>query len=160
MAGVYISLGGLWTMTVAGGTLSDNKALNSFLGAICFPYVLMVILFTGAELFTGNIMVDTIGLLNRTITPVKAARHLLMSYFGNFVGCVLTAFFLVWLGESLRDANLGYAQYSAELVMKKVNDYGWGMYLVKGIFCNMLVCLAVYMSIISESQEGKILSIW
>ena len=86
MAGVYISLGGLWTMTIAGGTLSDNKALNSFLGAICFPYVLMVILFTGAELFTGNIMVDTIGLLNRTITPVKAARHLLISYFGNFVG--------------------------------------------------------------------------
>jgi formate/nitrite transporter FocA (FNT family) len=59
--------------------------------------------------------------------------------------------------------------------MRKVADYGWGVYLVKGkslaffasksltlsgVFCNILVCLSVFMSVIAESQEGKILSIW
>lgn len=161
MAGIFIGFGAHLMMTVIGGGGSTlSPGLLNLVGSSLFPYGLMMVVFTGSELFTGNVMIDTIGVLNRTVRPAQVLKHLAISWIGNFVGSVLLAFFAVWLTDLMRDSDLVYAKYAAGVVMKKVADFGWGMYFVRAIFCNILVCMAVYMATISESQEGKILSIW
>lgn len=125
LAGAYIALGAVFSITVGGAlpvpTFYDpgSPAVTSFnsttnvttvlvpakparpgvqrlLMGMTFPVGLMLVAISGAELFTGNVMFMTIGVLGRSSSLYGLARNWVLSYIGNFVGSIFVAGVLVY----------------------------------------------------------------
>jgi formate/nitrite transporter len=117
---------------------------------------LFLVIFAGTELFTGNVMYLTTGVMHRTVTWRGMFRNLATVYLGNFIGCVLFALFAIYLTDITSNDDA----FWSKLLLKKVHDYNWGQYLLRGVFCNMMVCMGCFFSMSAESIEGKVISMW
>lgn len=164
MAGVYIGLAGQACNMFAGGVPTDPadprsvaKSIQKFLYASIFPTAFIAIIFTGAELFTGNTMTMLICLIERRITFLHLAINWIGSFVGNWLGALFAAYFLSYLPG-------GYDQepvYSYMCYVQHVKvSYGWGQCFLRGIGCNVLVCLAVWNVTACEDAASKILALW
>ena len=86
MAGAFIALGGATSSTAAHAI--DNVGLARFVAGIIFPVGLMIIVFVGGELFTGNclIVMDVVG---KKVTWFECIRNLIVVYFSNLIGALI-----------------------------------------------------------------------
>ncbi|MEW6101860.1 MAG: formate/nitrite transporter family protein [Candidatus Omnitrophota bacterium] len=158
LAGIYIAFGAAVATAVLSGQTMD-AGLARFLAGSVFSLGLILVLIIGSELFTGNILM-TIGLIYRRYSFVKVLRNWLVVYFGNFFGAVIIAW-LVYKSGLL--GSLGNFTPIGEIAVKITEtkmELNFTEALCRGILCNMLVCLAVIMSIASRTIEGKILGIY
>lgn len=160
LAGAYIAFGGLLAVIVGSGAVGVGAAspgLQKFIFAAVFPVGLMLVIIAGAELFTGNAATCIPAALSRRITWGAVARNWTLSYLGNFVGSLAVAYFLTYLtGLLLKDPWLSGIVGIAEA--KTSQDFI--VLLLKGIGCNWLVCLAVWLAVSADDVAGKVLGIW
>ena len=160
LAGAYISLAGAASTMIAYNLLAnpDTFGLGRMLAGIIFPCGLVLVVLAGAELFTGNTMM-LLPLAQRRITLYAMLRNWGFVYFANFVGAVTLAFLIFQSGQLAipPDNTLGGVVIVVAAI--KCNFTFWEAFLL-GIFCNWLVCLAVWMSIAIKDTAGKILAIF
>jgi len=136
---------------------SGNPGLQKFIFAAVFPVGLMLVVIAGAELFTGNAATCIPAALSGRITWRAVLRNWALSYVGNFAGSLAVAYFLTFLtGLLLKDPWLSSIVGIAE---GKVSQ-DFVVLLLKGIGCNWLVCLAVWLAVSADDVAGKILAIW
>ena len=158
LAGIYISFGANAAIAVlSGGTL--DAGLAKFLAGSVFSVGLMLVLIPGSELFTGNILM-TIGLIYRKYSFIKVLRNWLVVYFGNLLGAVVIAWLVFNSGLLGRVGSLTSSGTVAVRIAEAKMQFSFMEGLCLGILCNMLVCLAVIMSIASRSVMGKIFGIY
>jgi formate transporter len=157
LAGSYIAFGGLLSTTVTFDTASRlGFGLTKVLGGAAFSVGLMLVVIAGAELFTGNdLMVSSV--MSRKITLNTMAKRWAVVYLANFIG----SFFLVLLFYfsglwKMVDGALGVS--AIKIAYNKVT-LSFGEALWRGIGCNWLVCLAVWMAFASRQTIGKIFAI-
>ncbi|OGW75632.1 MAG: hypothetical protein A2Z72_05895 [Omnitrophica bacterium RBG_13_46_9] len=158
LAGIYISFGANAAIAVLSGKTLD-AGFAAFLSGSVFSVGLILVLIPGSELFTGNILMS-IGLIDRKYPLVKVLRNWLVVYFGNLLGAVIIARIVYdsgLLGYFCVPAPMG--EVASRIAEAKMN-LGFTEALCRGILCNMLVCLAVIMSIASRTVAGKILGIY
>ncbi|EEH58270.1 formate-nitrite transporter family [Micromonas pusilla CCMP1545] len=159
-AGALIGMGALLMSCVGGASpalAASNPGLCNFLkGAVGLPAGLTLVILTGAELFTGNVMTMTSGVLAGKVDAASLARNWTLSYVGNFVGSVALAFLAFWActaaAPAAKAAVIGIATMKATLP--------FAVSFFKGVLCNWLVCLAVWGTMASTSTAGKILAIF
>jgi formate/nitrite transporter len=160
MAGAYIAVGGLLALAV-GGAVPEIKAANPGLQKLIFgsvfPLGLILVVVCGAELFTGNAACLIPGMLTGRFNWRNLTYNWVVSYIGNFIGSLFVAYFLAYLtgmlaGEPWRTSTVALAE-------SKVAG-SFGAMFFKGVGCNWLVCLAVWMAIASEDIVSKIVSVW
>ncbi|MGA2266682.1 MAG: formate/nitrite transporter family protein [Phycisphaerae bacterium] len=160
LAGAYIALGGLLAEVVVGGAPSikaDFPGLAKLIFGGVFPVGLMLVVIAGSELFTGNTALMIPSTLLGQTSGLALVRNWLWSFVGNFIGSVFVAYGLVYLTGLLSvEPWLSYAKGIAE---NKVHQ-GFLALLMKGVGCNWLVCLAVWLAIAAEDIAGKALAIW
>ncbi|MFH0913616.1 MAG: formate/nitrite transporter family protein [Candidatus Omnitrophota bacterium] len=158
LAGMYIAFGAAAaTAVLSGGTL--DAGLAKFMAGSVFSVGLILVLILGSELFTGNILM-TIGLVYQKYSFMRVLRNWLVVYFGNLLGGLIIAWLVFKSGlltPSLDPASIGAV--AANIAQAKL-QLGFTEALSRGILCNMLVCLAVIMSIASKTIGGKILGIY
>jgi len=159
-AGALIGFGAL-LMTCVGGAspalASANPGLSAFLkGAIGLPAGLTMVILTGGELFTGNVMVMLSGLLTGAVDAGKLARSWALSYVGNFAGSV----FMAWMAYTAMAAAAPAATAAAVGIATTKASLPFGVAVAKGVLCNWLVCLAVWGTMATTSVAGKILAIF
>lgn len=152
LAGAFIALGAAaFTMVMTGTDMSYGPA--RFLGGIVFSLGLILVIVGGAELFTGNALL-VIAAVDKLVTPLQLLRNWIIVYVGNFIGAVLMAI-LIWQSGLLQgpmgDTASSIAESKVNLSMLEA--------FVRGIACNLLVCLAVWLSIAARSIAGKIQAI-
>jgi len=130
----------------------SNPSIARLVSSLVFPIGLVVIIFTGAELFTGNCLIS-ISVLERKASLSGMARNLAIVYLGNFIGCATVAAVCVFSGQM--DFNSGaLAAYAIKTAAAKCSlDFGKAILL--GIMCNVLVCLGVVCAISAKSASGK-----
>ena len=99
LAGAYISMGGLFSIVIGYGfpSMAPAPGLQRLLSGLVFPLGLMLVVFAGAELFTGNNAVLVPGALGRRYGWRKVLENWMLVYIGNFVGSLFFACFLVKL---------------------------------------------------------------
>ncbi len=153
LAGIYIGFGALAATTVgAFGGLPTGLA--KFLAASIFCVGLVLVVIPGSELFTGNILMSA-GLVTRVSSLRKVLRNWIFVYLGNFTGAILLA--LAVFGSGLLGSAVG--ENAAGIATAKL-QIPFGQALLRGVLCNMLVCLAVIMAVGSKTNFGKILCIY
>ena len=152
-AGFFIGLGGLYfTLFVADSSLSF--AVQRFAGALMFSLGLALVIICGAELFTGNSLM--IGALASRKIPVGGMlRNWIWVWIFNLVGAVILVT-LVYLSDTPKLGQMGATMM--KIAAGKVS-LGWGTLFFKGILCNVLVCLAVWMGFAAHSVAYKILAV-
>lgn len=154
-AGMLVALGAVASSTAAQG-LPDAGTARFVTGAI-FPVGLMMVVLLGTELFTGNaLMVSAV--IARKITMVQLLRNWALVYMGNFCGAIAMA----WLMASFGQLDIGggtLAVYTAKVAAAKCS-LPWMNAFVLGIFCNLLVCIAIYLGNTAHDTAGKILGIF
>ena len=122
-----------------------------------FPLGLILVVLTGAELFTGNCAMIFVSYLRHQVRPIEMLRSWAIVYGGNFVGAVLVAFGLAWGAGVIHGGALGAA--AAAVAEHKISP-GWGTLFLSGLGCNWLVCLAVWLALATDSLAGKMLGLW
>ena len=158
LAGIYIAFGAsLATAVLSGGTLDAGFA--RFLAGSVFSVGLMLVLILGSELFTGNILM-TIGLIYKKYSFTKVLRNWLVVYLGNLLGAMIIAWLVFKSGLLGGAGNLSPTGAIAIKISESKMQLSFTEALCRGILCNMLVCLAVIMSVAARTVEGKILGIY
>ncbi len=154
-AGMLISLGAVASSTAAQG-IPDAGTARLVTGAV-FPIGLMMIVLLGAELFTGNALMVT-SVLAGEITAGQLLRNWVLVYVGNFVGALCTAALMAFFGQL--DIGGGVlAVYTAKVAAAKCS-LPWLNAFVLGVFCNLLVCIAIYLGNTAHDTAGKIFGIF
>ncbi|KAK1637406.1 Formate/nitrite transporter-domain-containing protein [Colletotrichum phormii] len=158
--GIFISLGSLFNLVIAGGApglRASNPALATMLSALTFPIGFVLTVFTNTELVTSNMAVVMYSTLQRKTSWYDLGKNWVVSYVFNLAGCLFFAGVLAWWTDTLEsNAQTEYAVVQAE---KRVN-VNWGYNFTRGIGCNWLVGLAVYMAMSGRDMLSKILGIW
>lgn len=155
LAGAYIAF------AAEGSTLAMHDVLGvglgRFIAGIIFSTGLILVVIGGAELFTGNTLLG-IAWLAQKITLRGVFRNWFWVYIGNFIGSILLAV-LMDLSALWDYNNTLHGIYALKIALGKVN-LSFSAALVRGILCNWLVCLAVWMAYSAKDTAGKILAIF
>lgn len=155
LAGMFIGFGILLAFT-AGGYLSDagSPSVKIVMGAV-FGVALSLVVMAGAELFTGNNLVMAVGIFRKTVTVGKAVKLWVVCWIGNLAGSVL----LAWLFHLSGLATGAVGTFMANGAAGKMAA-GPVPLFVRGILCNILVCLAVWCGFKLKSESGKLIMIF
>lgn len=152
LGGVFISLGALfYTQTTAG--FDGLSGAMKLLGGVTFSLGLILVVVGGAELFTGNTMI-VMAYVDRQITRRALVRNWIVVFIGNLIGCAVTLG-LVY-GAGLLQGDM--ATRAATIAEGKVS-LGFVEAFCRGVLCNALVCLAVWMAASARTAMGMILSV-
>lgn len=136
MAGAFIALGGV-ASNVAVHNITDVGLARTLAGAI-FPVGLMLVVFTGSELFTGNCLM-LMSVLDKKIKVIQMIRNLVVVYFSNLVGALIIDA-LVFFSGQFNFSNGGLGAYTIKVAIAKTTISPTTA-IISGILCNILVCL-------------------
>jgi len=159
LGGTFISFGAQTANTMAYNLLanSDTYGLGRALSGMMFGAGLMLIVFAGGELFTGNALF-IVSVLDRRVKIRTMLFSWLVVYIGNFAGCLFIAWMVYHSGLfNFSDGLLGgmtikIAAYKTSLPFHSA--------FLMGLMCNWLVCLAIWVLSGIRDTAGKILSIF
>ena len=155
MAGMFIAMAG-----VGAGTASctiENASAAKLVGAAVFPGGLAMVLIAGSELFTGNTLL-LIPLMKKEVNIAGVLKNWVVVYLGNLVGSMLVAAICVWGGQ-LGLFNNALAVSAMSTAVAKCS-MPFMQALIKGIGCNFLVCIAVWMSFGAKDIAGKFFALY
>lgn len=156
-AGAFIAFGGELSTMVTVGTARISVGISKFLAGSVFSVGLMLVVIAGAELFTGNNLV-IISALDRRIKTREVLRNWAIVYAANFIGAIFIAVLMYYSGLWKTGGN-DWGVTAATIAVSKVN-LSFTEAFFRGIGCNWLVCLAVWMAIASKDVVGKIFAIY
>ena len=155
LAGSFIALGAVfYTLVLTGSDLGFGP--TRLLGGIAFSLGLVLVVVGGAELFTGNNLI-VMAWADQKITARQLVRNWTIVYLGNLVGALGTAALIVLSGVlDLADGTVGMTAVSIatgklELTLSEA--------FFRGILCNVLVCLAVWLCFAARSVTDKIFAV-
>lgn len=160
LAGVYIGFGAIAATVVTSGRTLD-PGLARFLGGSVFTVGLMLVIIPGSELFTGNILM-TLGFLTKRAKPLLIVRNWMVVWIGNFAGALLLAWLLYQTGQLTDAEGIRPIGQQAILIAERkfeLAQHFWPCF-IRGILCNMLVCLAVILACSARTVSGKIMGIY
>ena len=151
LAGMFIALAGVGA-TIAASTI-EVYSLAKLVSALVFPVGLSMTLIAGSELFTGNCLI-IIPVLQKEAKLRAMLRNWLFVYIGNFIGSLLVALLSVYSGTFSLFADAA-AAYLIKTAVSKVT-LTFSDALLRGILCNFLVCIAVWMSFGAKDIVGRV----
>jgi len=156
LAGMYIGFGILLIFTVGAQFASAGSVAVKIIMGISFGIALTLVVFAGAELFTGNNMVMLIGCLSGKTSWWWMVWLWTVCYFGNLAGALLLAYVMSCTG--LADGNVT-GNFIDKVASAKMNA-PWMELFCRGILCNALVCLAVWMSAKCKNEAARVFLIF
>lgn len=155
LAGMFIAFGGIASTTVSVSIPLPSVA--KLVGAAVFPGGLTMVLLAGSELFTGNCLL-TIPLLEKEIRLTQMLKSWVVVYIGNFIGsCLVGA--AVTYSHQLGLFGNGLAVSVISTAVGKVS-LTFGDAFLRGILCNILVCIAVWISFAAKDVAGKVIGLF
>jgi len=155
LAGAFIGLGAeLCTLATTDSGLGFGP--NKLLGGFVFSLGLILVVIAGAELFTGNNLIVMAWAAGK-LTLGQVMRNWVIVYTGNLIGALGTVM-LMYLTNQWAFANYHVGATALKISLAKVNlSFAEGV--ARGILCNVLVCLAVWLCLSGRSVADKILAI-
>ncbi|MFG3048041.1 formate/nitrite transporter family protein [Streptomyces sp. NPDC048241] len=163
LAGAFIGMGVVLMVSVSGPLSAAHSPWVKLVQGLVFGVALTLVIFAGGELATSNMMTMVQGAVRRVISPVNALAVIVGSFVGNLVGSVA----LAWLVHAAGVLDVvpapgapapGLAGLTGMLTAKMAES-GEAMFF-RGVLCNFLVCLTVWMGVRTRSDAAKIMLVF
>jgi nitrite transporter NirC len=155
LAGIYVGFGIILIFSIGGPIHAEGGPFLKLVMGASFGIALSLVIFAGSELFTGSNMILIIGKLQKKISTGLLLKSWFLCYLGNLIGSMLLAWLMIQGG--------GLVESSKLLILKvtssKMNLGAWELF-VRGILCNWLVCLAVWLAVKIKSETAKLIMIF
>ena len=155
MAGAFIAFGGASSNAAVHNIA--NQGLSKTLAGCIFPVGLMMIVFVGGELFTGDCLMIA-GVADRKFSVLAMIKTLLIVFFSNMAGAVIIAA-LVYCSGLLDYTNGALGAFTIKVAFGKTTITPFKA-VCSGILCNILVCMAVLMATAAKDIAGKVWAIF
>lgn len=155
LAGAFISFGALFFTVVITGT-ELGFGITRLLGGLSFCLGLILVVVAGAELFTGNNLL-AMAWASGLIGTRDVLRNWLLVYVGNVIGCLGTVLFVVW--AEIAGLDNGSVGQTAVRIASAKAGLSLSEAFARGLLCNALVCLAIWLAMSGRSVTDKILAI-
>ena len=156
LAGVYVGFGIALIFSVGGPLAALGSPVVKLVMGVSFGIALTLVIFAGAELFTGNNMIGVIGGLSRSLTWSQVAQLNVWSWAGNLVGSLGLAWLVVESGVLSKGPQ---AELIGNVAAMKMSLPAWELFL-RGLLCNWLVCLALWTCGRTTNDAAKIMLIF
>ena len=169
LAGAFIAMGGVFSTTVGTGVITVKAPDGTTTATLSLPFGLMRLVFgltftvglilvmvAGAELFTGNTLI-IMAWASKKVSTAKLMRNWVVVYAGNFAGSLFTAVLLFHAGQYTLGS--GAVGLNALRIAQSKIGYGFLQAVLLGIFCNALVCMAVWLCYSARTTTDRILAI-
>jgi formate/nitrite transporter len=155
LAGAFIAFGAMYfTVVMTGSTLGFGP--SRLVGGVAFSLGLVLVIVGGAELFTGNSLI-VMAWAERKVGLGRLLRNWVLVYLANFAGALGCAFMVTWSG-TLGLGDGAVAATAIGIAEAKV-ALGFGEAFFRGVLCNTLVCLAIWLCFAAHGVASKILAI-
>lgn len=154
-AGAYVGFGIFLIMTIGGLGEAHSLPFTKVFMGISFGIALSLVIMVGSELFTGNNLILTVGALDKKITWKQTTNLWFFSFIGNFIGSFIVGYLFV--KTNIYGSETG--EFILSIASKKMSA-DISVLFVKGILCNILVCLAVLCSVKLKSESAKLIMIF
>lgn len=156
LAGVYIGVAIVLLVSVAGPLFADGSAATKLVSGAVFGIALTLVVFAGAELFTGNTMTMLQGLRAGTIKPTDVGLVWVASLVGNLIGSI--AFAAAVHGAGTLSGGPGEKMIASMIDAK--NAAAGPQLFWRAVLCNFLVCLALWMAGRAQGDATKAVMLW
>lgn len=150
MAGAYVGFGGIVMFTV--GAHASPEWSHLVMGAV-FASALTIIIFAGGELFTGAVMFMSFAALQKKVSLADLFSVWAACWIGNLVGATALAMLLHMAGGGVLIGDGADVFY--KIVTAKMSASGSQLF-ARGLLCNWLVCLAIWMCGRTKSDAAKL----
>ena len=155
MAGAFISMGAMF-FTLVVGDPDLPFAVQRVFGGCLFSLGLLLVVVCGAELFTGNTMI-VMSAASKKISWGSVWKNWIVVFVGNFIGSLVMVALVYLSGmPSMDGGQVGQTMVS---VASGKMSADWVTLFAKGILCNFLVCLAVWMAYASKTVVDKMFAV-
>lgn len=156
LAGAFIAMGAIFSTTATTGASALPYGIVRVIAGATFSLGLILVIVAGAELFTGNNLI-VMAWASRKVSTGQLVRNWMVVYAGNFLGSIITAYGMYLSHQfefnggalGLNALNIAHAKTSLDFLPA----------LVLGVFCNALVCLAVWLCMSARSTTDRVLAI-
>jgi formate transporter len=157
LAGAFIGLGAMFATTTAAGSAGVLPyGVVRVLTGLVFCLGLVLVIVGGAELFTGNTLI-VMAWASGKVSTRSLMRNWSIVYIGNFVGSVSLAV-MVFVSKQYLFGNGSVGTTALGIANSKV-QLGFTQAIALGVLCNILVCLAVWLTFSARSTIDKIAAI-
>lgn len=153
LAGAFVGFGILLIFTIGG--MLGNQTYTKIVMGLSFGIALSLVIMAGSELFTGTNFVMAAGALSNSVKWSDAAKIWIVSHIGNWIGSIILA--VIFFAAGFASGDVG--TFIAASAAKKMS-VGFVPLLLRGVLCNILVCLAVWCSFRCKSDSGKLIMIF
>lgn len=155
LAGAFIGLGSmLFVIVRADATL--GFAASQLVGGLVFSLGLLLVVVAGAELFTGNNLL-AMAWADRQITSAEVLRNWLLVCAANFAGAAGLALLVFASGHTAMGAG-AIGRAVVRIALAKQELPAWEAFF-RGVLCNVLVCMAVWMAMAGRSVVDKAVAV-
>jgi nitrite transporter len=162
-AGAFIGVAVVLLLSVAGPLAAGKSPATKLVQGSVFGIALTLVVFAGAELFTGNVMYMLQGLAAGTVSAGELAAVWAASLFGNLVGSLGFAAMVNAGGTMATGAapgKLGPGEALVKSIVDAKNAATGGQLFWRSVLCNALVCLALWMAGRTRSDAAKLVVLW
>ena len=155
LAGIFIALAAAGSTTACSNLLSnpDTFGQAKLIQGLLFTPGLMMVLVAGSELFTGDMLILT-SVLEKKVTVSRFITLLVIVFISNLVGSLIVAFLMS--GSGLFSGGAGIVGATTVKIAAGKTALSFSRALILGIFCNFVVCIAVWMSFGAATTMGKL----
>lgn len=155
VAGIFIAFGGFVTFSIGGYLTASGATMTKVVTSASFAAALSLVVMAGAELFTGNNFVMASASFAGEVKWSDTIRLWVICYVGNLVGSLLASVLFHFTG--IPTGAVG--EFFATTAAAKMGGSALNLF-IKAIFCNMLVCIAVWCGTKMKSESGKLIMIF
>ena len=156
LAGAYVGLGIVLIFAIGAPLQAAGSGATRAVMGASFGVALTLVIFAGSELFTGNNLIMTVGTLSGTVTPGALARVWAASFAGNLLGALLLALATASSGVLSRTPS---KEFVLAVVAAKMSAPAIELFF-RGVLCNVLVCLAVWMGLRTKDETARLVLIF
>jgi len=152
LAGMYVGVGIVLIFSLGAPLAAADSPFTKLAMGASFGVALTLVVFAGAELFTGNNLIFALGVLAGRTSFVALGKNWLWTWFGNLLGSAFLAFVVIKAGTF--DAPL-FRDFVVKITAAKMN-LPWVQLFLRGVLANWLVCLAIWQSTKTKSDAAKL----
>ena len=153
-AGIHIGIAFIFYTTVTTGASEMAWGMTRLIGGIAFSLGLILVVVTGGELFTSSVL-TLVARASGKISWGMLFKNWGIVYIGNMIGAILLVGCMLVTKQYMFDG--GQVGLNAMAISQHKLHHGFFQAMALGVMCNVLVCIAVWMTFSGRTLTDKIM---